>query len=59
MTAKVMIRCPETGEPVYTGLSMDKRSFELDFVQSNVLVKCPACEKDHVWSKDDAFLEED
>jgi len=58
MALKVMIRCPETGEPVYAGLSMDIGSFESGFMPSNVLVNCPACGRDHVWSKEDAFLEE-
>ena len=56
---KVMIKCPETGKAVPTGMAMDKASFDTAVLSNNTLGNCPACGKDHVWSKEDAFLEED
>jgi len=53
---EIMIKCPETGKPVSTGIAMDKASFESTDMSDNTLGKCPACGKDHVWSKEDAFL---
>lgn len=53
---QVMIRCPETGKPLSTGLSMDAGSFESSTLE-NDSVECPHCGKTHTWSKEDAFLE--
>jgi hypothetical protein len=55
---KVMIKCPETSWPVDTGITMDKESFESSTSKDKTLVNCPACGKNHLWSKEDAFLEE-
>jgi endogenous inhibitor of DNA gyrase (YacG/DUF329 family) len=57
--AEVMIKCPETGKLVPTGFSMDKASFESSSLKNNTLSDCPACGKNHVWSKEDAVLKED
>jgi hypothetical protein len=40
--AKVMIRCTETNEPVYTGISMDESAFESSDLGTN-RVSCPDC----------------
>ncbi len=56
--AKVMIRCTETNEPVYTGISMDESTFESrDLGTKRVL--CPDCGQEHTWDKDDAELEDE
>jgi hypothetical protein len=56
--AKVMIRCTETNEPVYTGLSLDEDSFESRDLGTNS-VWCPHCGQEHAWDKEDAELEDD
>lgn len=54
--ARVMIKCPTTGEPVSTGMDMD--SLEGVSLSNNTLRDCPECGQDHVWQGSDAFLEE-
>jgi endogenous inhibitor of DNA gyrase (YacG/DUF329 family) len=58
---EVMIKCPDTGRSVATGIAMDRASFEdpANILENNMLGNCPVCGKDHVWSKMDAFLQED
>jgi endogenous inhibitor of DNA gyrase (YacG/DUF329 family) len=55
---QVLINCPETGRPVYTGMSYDWFSFD-----AAVLVepsfKCPQCGHTHSWKKTDAYLRAD
>ena len=54
---RIMIRCPETGTPVATGMSApDQASFDRDLILEHTLRQCPACDKDHVWDKESAFL---
>ena len=57
--AMVMVNCPETGKPVATGISMERASFEPSILNNKVLYNCPVCGRDHFWSKEDAFLEEE
>jgi endogenous inhibitor of DNA gyrase (YacG/DUF329 family) len=57
--AMVMINCPETGKPVATGISMERASFAPSILNNQVLHNCPVCGRDHFWSKEDAFLEEE
>lgn len=54
---KIMINCPNTGKPVFTGMSMDRRSFEQDSKAFSLTgTPCPECGEVHEWSKQDAFL---
>ena len=53
---RVMIKCPATGEPVSTGMSMDKASLESSTLSMNS-VSCPHCQQMHTWNKEDAYLE--
>jgi endogenous inhibitor of DNA gyrase (YacG/DUF329 family) len=55
--ANVMIKCPATGKLVPTGFEMDAQSFASSDLSDNS-VSCPACGGTHVWSKEDAQLEE-
>jgi len=57
--ASVMIKCPNTGEAVSTGIAMDQAAFESSTLQENALGGCPACGGTHVWNKEDAFLADD
>jgi hypothetical protein len=53
--ADVMIRCPETGQAVQTGIGMDFKTFKKVTMRDNVLGSCPACGHDHLWQAEDAF----
>ena len=56
--ANVMIKCPNTGKAVPTGINMDQASFDSSDMRDNALGGCPACGGTHVWNKEDAFLED-
>lgn len=56
--ANVMIKCPNTGQLVPTGLAMDAQSFASAKIGKNTIGNCPACGKKHVWKKEDAQLVE-
>lgn len=54
---KVMITCPNTGEPLWTGILLDWSSWEAaELVQNKV--SCYHCGAIHTWDKKDARLEE-
>lgn len=52
--ASVMIRCPNTGESVSTGIGMDFETFKSVAMEDNV-IECPACGETHLWQGKDAF----
>jgi hypothetical protein len=52
---RVLITCPETQRPVYTGLNMDWNAFDTVELPEQTLV-CPQCGRRHDWRKDDAVL---
>ena len=56
--ARIKIKCPSTGKPVDTGMSMDKSTFNTASISGNSF-RCPECEKTHTWNKSEAFLEEE
>jgi len=53
--AAVMIRCPETGEAIPTGIGMPYEALKSVVMRDNTVVGCPACGGDHVWQGEDAF----
>lgn len=64
--ARIMTRCPSTGDSQFTGISMDYRSFMV----SNLCVEkdttpCPVCDETHglgqgdFWLQDPNFVEPD
>lgn len=55
--ARVMIHCPETGKPVYTGMTFDWSAFENVRIGERK-VFCPACGEYHAWKRTDAYLDE-
>jgi hypothetical protein len=55
LMARIFVTCPETNMPVYTGLAMDKSSFESSTLRDK-RVTCPHCGKVHVWQKEEAYL---
>jgi hypothetical protein len=55
----LMIRCPNTGREVSTGLNLDAKSFA-SLPDKLVTTNCPMCGLDHTWLKCDArFVEGD
>lgn len=53
--ARIMITCPETDMPFYTGLDVDRAAFgSADLEEQSAT--CPHCGKVHAWRKEDAFL---
>ena len=51
----ILIRCPKTGRYISTGLAISSDCMDfLGDVQPPV--HCPACEKDHSWTKQDALV---
>ena len=58
MAAKdLVIKCPNTGKELFTGIAMDEKSFESGNIHDN-MVDCPFCGQMHVWQKEDAHLKE-
>ena len=56
--ARVMIDCPQTGQPVYTHMNFDW--FCYDALQIGTRsVPCPVCGALHEWTRRDSYLEED
>jgi hypothetical protein len=55
--AKVMIKCPEKGKLVFTGMFTDKAAFERSQIRQPVF-RCSACGKEHTWAKEDAVIQE-
>jgi len=52
----VMVRCPNTGRELSTGIEMVTATFEkLPDIRSHM--KCPACGLDHTWSTREAWLD--
>jgi transcriptional regulator with XRE-family HTH domain len=53
---RVMIRCPQTKKPVFTGAEMTPSEWERsDF--EDMRVSCPHCHLEHRWNKSDAYVE--
>jgi hypothetical protein len=53
---RVMIMCPESGEPVPTGVRIDPASVETTDRSERSFV-CPHCFHVHTWTMDDAWIE--
>lgn len=53
--SRVMILCPETDKPVYTGMNFDWYTFESTRIAEKSVV-CPACGQEHSWGRTDAYL---
>ncbi|MBN8957120.1 MAG: hypothetical protein J0H17_11215 [Rhizobiales bacterium] len=54
----IMIRCPETGSEISTGIECEDDDFKkLPFVITQTA--CPSCGREHSWSKSDAWLIQD
>lgn len=53
--ALVMIKCPQTGGQVSTGIETDVATFER-LPDADAQLNCPQCGQVHVWRKADAAL---
>ena len=53
--AMVMIKCPRSGGPVFTGIETDAATFAR-LPDSESRVFCPTCGSEHTWRKADAML---
>ena len=50
---RLFIECPKTKLPLFTGMGMDRRSFEDPTKQiSSMGIGCPHCRATHQWSKE-------
>jgi HNH endonuclease len=57
ITQQVMIKCPKTKRSIFTGIVMPEATFRSSIFENNS-VSCPHCGRQHVWSKEDAFVED-
>ena len=51
----VVIKCPNTGKEIPTGMSFSRQLWEAAKIEQNQ-VRCPACGQTHTWDKKDAKL---
>ena len=51
----VMIRCPQTGRDISTGIEMDTERFAASPVFFS-RVQCPLCAREHEWFAKDAWV---
>jgi hypothetical protein len=52
----VMIACPTTGRSISTGIETDAQSFASLPNEKPAKVKCPVCDRIHVWWAREAWL---
>ena len=53
----VMVRCPQTGRAIPTGIKIDRESFRRRPVFYS-RTHCPTCQIDHTWFAQDAWVHE-
>ena len=53
----VMVRCPQTGRAIPTGIKIDRESFGRRPVFYS-RTHCPTCQTDHSWFAQDAWVHE-
>ena len=51
----LMITCPNTGQPISTGIETDEYSL-LQIADVPARTRCPLCGLDHIWWKREAWL---
>jgi hypothetical protein len=54
----ILIKCPETGRAVSTGIEIDRVTFNA-LPDVSTETKCSACAGTHTWRKGDAWLSDD
>ncbi len=58
MAPQLLITCPSTGEPVSTGVGMERSDFDAVDIEGREF-GCPACGETHIWQKSEAFFDPD
>jgi hypothetical protein len=53
----VMVKCPQTGHAIPTGIETDRESFGRRAVFFS-RTRCPLCRTDHAWFAREAWVEE-
>jgi hypothetical protein len=53
----VMIKCPETGRAIPTGIKIDRERFRSSPVFFS-RTRCPECDADHAWFAQEAWVHE-
>jgi len=53
----VMVRCPQTGHAIPTGIKTDRESFSRSAVFFS-RTRCPICRADHAWFAREAWVHE-
>ncbi len=53
----VMVKCPETGRAIPTGMKTDRESFQRSTVFFG-RTHCPICHTDHAWFAREAWVHE-
>jgi hypothetical protein len=53
----VMVRCPQTGHAIPTGIKTDRESFSRSAVFFS-RTRCPFCRADHAWFAREAWVDE-
>jgi hypothetical protein len=53
----VMVKCPQTGRAISTGIRSDRESFQRSPVFFN-RTRCPICHTDHAWFAREAWVRE-
>jgi hypothetical protein len=57
--ALIVIKCPTTAEDVPTGMATDRAAWDrLPPIWLGEPFRCPKCGEIHVWTKNDAWLED-
>jgi hypothetical protein len=53
----VMVKCPQTGQAIPTGIETDRESFARSAVFF-ARTRCPLCRADHAWFAREAWVDE-
>lgn len=53
----VMVKCPQTGRAIPTGIQADRESFRRSPVFF-ARTRCPICHTDHAWFAPEAWVDE-
>ena len=53
--SRIMIQRPLLNGPIPTGLTTDM--IKLDSMNMALILRCPACDSDHEWKQEDAWVE--
>ena len=53
----VLVKCPQTGRAIHTGIKTDRESFQRSAVFFG-RTHCPICHTDHSWFAREAWVDE-